>query len=154
MNSLRSELLGDRAPADLPEFAMMLPAGWTAHDTSEKTEQELLTQARQRTMAAHRPDLQGMLEASTSTAMRAARERGALMMVMPGPQTEGVLFAPASMLVSVREATAEHSLDDLVVDVLRNRGGVPLDANKRFVRWVEQRQVPLAFRQLQKGQHE
>lgn len=143
MNSLRRELIGDSAPADLPGFTMMLPSGWTAHDTSEKTQRSLLALARQRTMAAHRPDLQGMLEATTTAAMNAARERGALLMVMPGPETEGVLFAPASMLVRIREAIPEHSLDDLVVDVLQNRGGVPLDANKRFVRWVEQREVPL-----------
>ena len=143
MSSLRSELLGDRRPVDLPDFGMLLPSGWKAHDVSEKTERALLAQARQRTMAAHRPELQGMLEANTSAALAAARAQGAMAMIMPGPDTEGVLFAPASMLVSVREATNEYTLDDIVVDVVRNRGGQPLDENKRFVRWIEQRKVPL-----------
>lgn len=141
MNSLRSEVLGVAAPAGIPEFRMMLPPGWKAHDTSEATESSLIAQARERLRPAHRVDLQGILESHVASAMRAARDQGALMLAMPGPDTASALFAPASMITTLREATPDVSLDDLVVDVIQRRGGVPLDDDKRILRWVERRKT-------------
>lgn len=148
MNSLRSELLGVAEPAGIPEFRMMLPPGWRAHDTSEETESSLLAQARERLRRLHRVDLQGILESHVASAMRIARDQGALMLVMPGPETSNGLFAPASMISTVREATTDLSLDDLVVDVIQRRGGVSLDENKRMLRWIERRKTRVGSEEI------
>lgn len=116
---------------------MMLPSGWVAYDTSEKTEQDLLAQARARLMPQHQVALQGMLEAHVARAMQAARDNGAILTIMPGSETPDALFATASMIATVREATEQYSLDDVVVDIIQRRGGQSLDENKRIVRWTE-----------------
>jgi hypothetical protein len=139
VNSLRSELLGVAVPAGIPEFRMMLPPGWQAHNASEETERAMLAQARERLRPVHRVDLQGLLESHVSSAMRVAREQGAIMLILPGPDTEAGLFAPASIVATIREATPQLSLDDLVVDVIQRRGGQQLDDGKRLLRWVERR---------------
>lgn len=136
MSSLRAELTGGGPHVDLPEFRMLIPAGWKAYDTSVETEAELLKQASRRLMPAHRVDLQGLLAAQVSSALRQARAQGALAMVMPGPETAPALFAPASLLVLTREAPSAATMDSYVVDVIRRREGKPLDTDERFVRWV------------------
>lgn len=117
----------------------MLPPGWTAHDVSKKTEEQLLGQARQRLMPSQRVDLLGSLQAQVAAALSAARDNGAFLMVMPGPETNENLFAPASMLAMVREGTADYSLDDVVTNIVQERGGIALDENQRILRWTEKR---------------
>ncbi len=136
MTSLREELLGGGGKTPIPPFRMIIPPGWRAHATTPEAEKELLGQAARRLAPAHRVDLQGLLALQVATALRRARSQGALAMVLPGPDARPALFAPASLLVMVRDAPVGSTMDAYVVDVIRTRGGRPLDTDERFVRWV------------------
>lgn len=134
--TLRAELVGGGGGLDLPEFRMILPPGWLAHDTSVETTASLMRQVTRRLMPAHRVDLQGLLAGQVQTVMDRVRADGAIALVLPGPDAAPALFAPASLLVSVRTAPKGATLDPFVVEVVQRRGGRPLDRDERFVRWV------------------
>lgn len=136
MTSLRDELTGGGKATGLPSFRMMIPPGWRAHSTGPETEKELLQKAARRLAPAHRVDLHGLLALHVSTALRKARTQGALAMVLPGADTAPALFAPASLMVMLREAPVGATMDSYVIDVIRTRGARPLDTAERFVRWV------------------
>lgn len=142
MNSLRAEL-GATLPG-VPEFRMALPDGWTMLDTSAATEAELLVKAKVKLREAHRPDVYASLEAHVTGAVKAARNRGAFFMIIPGEDAPQWSTVPVSILGSVTEGAPGSSLDVMVADAVERRGARALEGSKQFLRWVDRRSVELS----------
>lgn len=139
MSSLRAELLGGKA--EVPEFRLALPPGWTAHDTSEETERTLLRKARTRLLAAKQPAALPQLEESVRRSMEDARRQGAFVMIVPGEGAPDWAYVPVSVLGSLVSSTPEFPLDRVVADAIERRGAKALDQSKHFLRWEDRRSV-------------
>ena len=134
MNDLRAELMRGRADA-LPEFSIVLPSGWSEFDASPSSERDLVDRAAKRLRSAHRPDLLAQLRALTGRAFAGMRGAQTVRFYIQTEAWDEDLVLPLSITASVRTAPAGGSLDDLVVDLIRTKGGTSLQGDTRFVRW-------------------
>lgn len=130
--TLRAELLGE---VDGPRFRMILPEGWKAISPSDDAESELLAAATRRLAEVHRPDLLGQLRPLVRDAFTKLREGKAFTVLMAGEGAPEWAFLPASVIGSIRESTAEASLDEIVRQAIRDHGAVPLGESRQIVRW-------------------
>ncbi|MET0976621.1 MAG: hypothetical protein ABWX82_13240 [Leifsonia sp.] len=140
MNDLRAELLRGRADA-VPEFSLVLPSGWSEFDATAASEQQLVEQAAARLRAAHRPDMLAQLRALTGRAFSGMRSARTVKFYIQTDAWDDDLVLPLSITASLRTAPDGGTLDTLVADLIRTKGGKPLSGDQRFVRWETQSDI-------------
>lgn len=134
MGGLRAELMGGPPPAT-PEFAVVLPAGWSEFDPTEAVEGDLTGRARERFMQAHRPDLFAELRGMTKRAFAGMRSSQTLKFYIQTEMWADELILPLSLTATLRSQGEGFTLDAGVTDLIRRYGATPLGGDRRFVRW-------------------
>ncbi len=130
--SLKDDLL--KSDRMVPEYRLMLPAGWKEYRPDSMNEQELLRDAKIRLRDAHRPDLAAELVGMTKRAFSQMRRTNSLAFYMGLPQDEAAVL-PLSITVSKRVAANGLTLDSEVADLIRNHGAQPLNDDQVVIRW-------------------
>lgn len=132
---LRSEL----GAAPDPGFEFTLPPGWERYDTVEGLEDEFRAKLKRRMMELHRPDLFAQADALLTQGFGGLSQVNAVALFMADGDKDDTMWLPASMIASIRKATSEHSLDQIVAQMIRKYDARPVDGDKRWVR-IEQEQ--------------
>lgn len=136
MSDLRAELTGG-AGAAVPRYRMLLPPGWRSYDMGAQTERELVAAAKARLAEAGRPDLGAALGAHVKDAVAQLRAQDAFAYALPAEGAPTWVLGSASLVGLRRRSTPQWTLDDIVEDAVRNRGGVAIGEGHRMVRWTE-----------------
>ncbi|WP_293695077.1 hypothetical protein [uncultured Agrococcus sp.] len=139
-SELRQELGAPLLP-DVPAFRMAVPEGWIAFAATPENERALLQQASKRLMQQHRPDLMAEVQAMTTQSFKRLRSERGFMVVMPGDTTPEELFLPTAIHGSVRAATAQYTLDQVVKGAVARWGARPLDSNKQIAAWRQEGKI-------------
>lgn len=141
---LRTEL----GAAPDPRFVLTLPPGWSRFDTDGELEGEFREKLRSRTMELHRPDLFVQADALLGQAFDGLKQAGAIALFMADEQEDGTAWLPASMIASIRAETAEHTLDQLVAQMIRKYDAQPVKGDNRWVRFEQERRQELQGQEL------
>lgn len=136
--SLRSVLGGGDA---LPAFAVVLPPHWIGQQVSAKTRDAMLTAARQRLMAAHRPDLYAQLSSNLQRAFADLDRVGTQFVFGPAPDAPDAAYLPASLMATVRSAPAGGTFADVLTHLVQRRGATALHGDARIVTFRETRSI-------------
>jgi hypothetical protein len=136
VSDLRAELTGSIG-ATVPRYRMLLPPGWRSYDLSTDTERELVAAARARLSEAGRPDLAAALATQVKDTVAKLREQDAFAYALPAEGSPTWVLGSASLVGLRRRSTPRWTLDDIVEDAVRNRGGVAIGEGHRIVRWTE-----------------
>jgi hypothetical protein len=131
MASLEAELRGE----SLPNFTMVLPAGWERNEPSDEVRDEMLAAAKKRLMQAHRPDLYGQTTALVKKVFAEMRRVETVAFFAPGDSAPDSARLPATLTASVRRGQNGESLDDTIAGLIRREGATALGDDKRFLRW-------------------
>ena len=138
VTDLRAELTGG-AGATVPRYRMLLPPGWRSYDMGADTERDLVAAAKARLAEAGRPDLGAALGAQVKDALAQLKGQDAFAYALPAEGSPTWVLGSASLVGLRRRSTPQWTLDDIVEDAVRNRGGVPIGEGHRMVRWTERR---------------
>ncbi|MCZ4067417.1 hypothetical protein O1W71_07020 [Microbacterium sp. H37-C3] len=136
---MRADVLGQ----SYPEFSVVLPDGWEEFTTTQAAQAALMGRASERLSAAHRPELAAQLRAITTRAFSKMRATGTERFYIQTRAWSNDLLLPLSITASVREATAQKTLDAQVADLIRTRGATALRDDRRFVRWESESTLAL-----------
>jgi hypothetical protein len=150
MNDLRAELLGT-PPEAVPQFALMLPSGWSEFDAGAASERALMQQATRRLRDQHRPDLLAQLRALTGRAFSGMRSASTLRIYLQTEAWDDGLILPLSITASVRTAPDGGPLDHHVAELIRTKAAKALHEDKRFVRWESSSELAVGSTKV--GQH-
>ena len=118
-----------------PDFELDLPPGWARHRPDRAQQDAMLAGIRTRAMQAHRPELLAQANGMLRDSFEMMRRGDVVAFFTPSEQSEETLWAPASMLASVRRAQPDVSLDDVVRHAIRELGAMALDDARRIVRF-------------------
>ena len=141
---LRTEL----GAAPDPRFVLTLPPGWSRFDTGGELEDDFRDRLRGRTMELHRPDLFVQADALLKQAFEGLKQAGAIALFMADEQDDDTAWLPASMIASIRAETAEHSLDQLVAQMIRKYDARPVKGDNRWVRFEQERRQEIQGQEL------
>lgn len=130
--SLRAELVS--TGAGMPAFAVLLPDGWEATDSSFGSMRPRLDAVLDRMPAANRAVMRTRVEEMLATA-RTEASRADVVRVFAPAGVDPDDFLPVSLVASWLRAPAGGSLQDLGGGLIANRGAVPLDAGGTILRW-------------------
>jgi len=133
MASLAAELRGET----LPEFTMVLPAGWVRNEPTDRVRDEMLAAAKKRLMQAHRPDLYGQTNALVKKLFSEMRRVETVAFFAPGENAPDGARLPATLTASVRRGQNGESLDNTIAGLIRREGATALADDKRFLRWQQ-----------------
>ena len=132
MTSLADELRRPQAPST---FRVLLPPGWTQHQTNDAGKKHLADSIRARFKQAGRPDLDVKLGFMVNRQWTAMNRMGAVALYMPTEKTEVPM--PMTIIAVPYTVRAGETLD---ADV-RSRASGPVEAVDlpfgRVYRWVE-----------------
>lgn len=131
-----------------PHFTLTLPPGWSRFDTSEGLEDDFRQKLRQRTMELHRPDLFVQADALLKQAFDGLKEAGAVALFMADEAGDDTAWLPASMTASIRAETAEHTLDQIVAQMIRKYDAQPVKGDNRWVRFEQERRQTIQSQEL------
>lgn len=135
--SLREQLNVPQAP----DFDIELPPGWSRREVTQDTLAELSAATKQTFMRAHQPQMQGTMERMLQEAFEGMRRSGAFAMFAPFNAPADAPELTASLLARIRRAPEGKSLDAMVRELIRSKGGTPLAGDKRIVRCAENETV-------------
>lgn len=130
--SLRAELVS--TGAGMPAFAVLLPEGWEATDSSFGSMRPRLDAVLDRMPAANRAVMRARVEEMLATA-RTEASRADVVRVFAPAGVDPDDFLPVSLVASWLRAPAGGSVQDLGGGLIANRGAVPLDAGGTILRW-------------------
>jgi len=85
------------------------------------------------------PDLGAALGAQVKDALAQLKGQDAFAYALPAESSPTWVLGSASLVGLRRRSTPQWTLDDIVEDAVRNRGGVPIGEGHRMVRWTERR---------------
>jgi hypothetical protein len=140
MSDLRASLAVS-TPTGIPTYRMLLPAGWRSYDLSVETEASLVEAAVTRLASAGRPDVGSALAAQVRESVDTLRAQHAFVYALPTEGAPTWVLGGASLVGLRRTASPQVTLDDIVEDAVRNRGGIPVGEGHRMVRWVDRRRT-------------
>lgn len=121
-----------------PRFELTLPPGWARFDNAPQLEDEFRARLKQRMMELHRPDLYVQADAMLKQAFAGLKEANATALFM-GAGSDEDAWLPASMIASTRTPSAQHSLDQLVAQMIRKYGARPVHGDPRWIRFEQDR---------------
>lgn len=134
-DDLRGDLRSALGAPPEPDFELELPPGWARHRPDRAQQDAMLAGIRSRAMQAHRPELFAQADAMLRDSFDLMRRGDVVAFFTPSEPGDDTLWAPASMLASVRRAQPEVSLDDVVRHAIRELGAAALDDARRIVRF-------------------
>lgn len=138
--SLRAQLGG----AEDPDFELRLLPGWRRWKPDEAQRSTMMRGIDERLRAAGRPDLAAEAGALVHQSFRDMQRSSVIAAFTAMDEGDDTLWLPGSMVATIRRATPEYSLDDLVVHHIQQYGAGPLFDDKRFLRTERslEREVP------------
>lgn len=135
MTTVREQLFG--ATAELPEFRLLLPAGWESLPLTDDTLAGLERRVHEFFVRAGRPDLDGTFTPRMVHGVQRAAAAGGKYVILPTSPPGGQPL-PLSMLVTVISGEGGGTLDAWVAARFR-AGATMLDDSGRVVTWRSER---------------
>ena len=135
-SSLRDEL----GAAKEPDFEFDLPAGWAKTPVSTAAEKSVQSQLAKRLMAAGRPEILAQLRPMVNRAYSKMQDARAIATIGPMERTDDMVMVPGSIVASIRRSTAEMTVDQMAVGMIRKFNAQPLFGDPRIMRFRTERE--------------